>query len=369
MSVSSRRTLIAVVATSLFWIVAMVVLTPLLLADGAAIDQARGTGAPRRGEPAADSAVGESTRLMAERLELLAVNSKVERNQYLNAERVERIAATQPPSDPEGRMSFDLQAALEYLKAGRTAEAISRFESLRERVEAVPAWRGSSFGREARSLLAVAYLRQGEQANCIEHHGPRSCLLPIRDDGVHVDQRGARAAIRELESLLARHPEDLGGRWLLNIAYMAVGGYPHEVPEAWRIPPSAFESDYDVGRFEDVAAEAKLDIEGLAGAGILEDFDGDGYLDVLVTSFGLRDQIRWFRNQRDGTFSERTDEAGLQGIVSGLNAVHADYDNDGDMDSSYRAAPGSAPTVCCRLPCCETAATGGSTTSRRPPAC
>ena len=41
---------------------------------------------------------------------------------------------------------------------------------------------------------------------------------------------------------------------------------------------------------------------------------------------------RFFKNNGDGTFTERTEEANLMGIVSGLNVVHADYDNDGDRD-------------------------------------
>ena len=39
-----------------------------------------------------------------------------------------------------------------------------------------------------------------------------------------------------------------------------------------------------------------------------------------------------FRNNQDGTFSERTKEAGLLGLLGGLNLMQADYDNDGDVD-------------------------------------
>ena len=43
-------------------------------------------------------------------------------------------------------------------------------------------------------------------------------------------------------------------------------------------------------------------------------------------------QIRYFHNDGDGTFSERTEQAGLAGIYGGLNLVQADYDNDGAVD-------------------------------------
>ena len=70
----------------------------------------------------------------------------------------------------------------------------------------------------------------------------------------------------------------------------------------------------------------------LSGGSIVDDFDNDGYLDVVASSWGLDDQLRYFRNQGDGTFAERTEQAGLTGQVGGLNICQADYDNDGHRD-------------------------------------
>ena len=44
------------------------------------------------------------------------------------------------------------------------------------------------------------------------------------------------------------------------------------------------------------------------------------------------DQLRYFHNNGDGTFTERTEAAGLTGEVGGLNMIHADYNNDGHPD-------------------------------------
>ena len=96
-----------------------------------------------------------------------------------------------------------------------------------------------------------------------------------------------------------------------------------------------------MARFYDVAADVGLAATGLAGGSVVEDFDGDGYLDVMASSWGVKDTLRVFGNQRDGTFVERTAEAGLEGLTGGLNLIHADYDNDGDMQTcSCCAAPG-----------------------------
>ena len=72
----------------------------------------------------------------------------------------------------------------------------------------------------------------------------------------------------------------------------------------------------------------------------MDDFDGDGDLDIFASSAGLftvatgtnPNQLRYFRNDGDGTFTDRTVAAGLEGLVSGLNLVQADYDNDGFLD-------------------------------------
>ena len=113
---------------------------------------------------------------------------------------------------------------------------------------------------------------------------------------------------------------------------MTVGEYPDGVPARWRIDPKVFASEYDLKRFTDVAGGLGLDVDDLAGGVIAEDFDGDGYLDLMCSSMHWQGQLRYFRNGRDGTFSERTHEAGLLGEVGGLNILHADYNNDGFPD-------------------------------------
>jgi hypothetical protein len=55
-------------------------------------------------------------------------------------------------------------------------------------------------------------------------HGPRSCLLPIEGSGVHAEQEGSRAAIREYLELLEANPGDMTARWLLNVAFMTGRG-------------------------------------------------------------------------------------------------------------------------------------------------
>ncbi|MEJ7709696.1 MAG: VCBS repeat-containing protein [Pyrinomonadaceae bacterium] len=184
------------------------------------------------------------------------------------------------------------------------------------------------FVKEIRQLLAVAYLRLGEQENCLLNHGHESCIYPLRKQGQHQLKRGSTGAIRELSLLLSEDPNDHSARWLLNLAHMTLGEHPQRVPSQWLIPTERFNSEYDIKRFTDIAPKLGLDVSGRAGGSVMEDFDGDDLLDLMISSSGPLDQLRFFRNQGDGTFVERTKEAGLTGVTGGLNLIHGDYNND-----------------------------------------
>ncbi len=269
---------------------------------------------------------------MAQRLTRLADTARPMTNDFINHERLEWMLGLEPPADFNSRVKAEVRLATEMLRAGRSEDAVERFTALVAELHSESQHIRGEFQRYVRSLLAIAHLRVGEQANCLERHTSDACLVPIRAQGVHRLQEGSRAAMEVLAGLLEEDGDDLLSRWLYNLAAMTVGEYPDGVPAEWLIPPQAFDSDHDVGRFYDAAPQVGLATVGLAGGSIVEDFDGDGYLDVMVSSWGLRDPLRYFHNRRDGTFEERTREAGLDGIVGGLNLVHADYDNDGDAD-------------------------------------
>jgi hypothetical protein len=85
-------------------------------------------------------------------------------------------------------------------------------------------------------------------------------------------------------------------------------------------------------RFIDVAPAAKLGRTDIAGGTIADDFDGDGLIDVFFTSVDYCSPVQLYRNKGDGTFEDRTEAAGLSGQLGGINAIQADYDNDGRLD-------------------------------------
>ncbi len=180
----------------------------------------------------------------------------------------------------------------------------------------------------------MIHLRRGETENCLDCRGPSSCIFPIATEAVHQQPSGSRAAIGHFTAYLRQRPDDLGVRWLLNVAYMTLGEYPEKVPAEWRIPLEPFGSRLDIGRFENVAPGAGLNARGpnMAGGSIFDDFTGDGLPDVFTTSFDADLGASLFVNRGDGTFADRSEAAGLRAQPLAMNASQADYDNDGRLD-------------------------------------
>ena len=253
-------------------------------------------------------------------------------NAHANRARVRALRAVSPPTDPIDRVQYERTLGEELLRAGDTEEAIAVFEGILETVTGAPEVFDDSYRLGAMDYLALSYLRLGEQENCLADHRTARCILPITDEGVHSLERGSRGAIEWYRRLLDESPGDLTSLWLLNLASMTLGVYPDSIPEPWRIPPSALMSEHDLGHFVDVAGLVGVDVMGLSGGAIMDDLTGDGVLDLMASSWGLRDPLRFFVGQGDGTFTDHSTRAGLAGLVGGLNMVHADYDNDGLLD-------------------------------------
>ena len=180
----------------------------------------------------ADPYQAPGTQRMAGQLAALAAQANAEDNIYLSLHRVDWLRRQPAPDDPVQQLSQQVELAKELLRAGSSAEAAALFEQVREQATAHRFRTRPSL----EEMIALAYLRLGEQQNCIDDHNLASCLLPIAAEGVHKLQDGSRAAIAYYRAILKKTPYDLTSRWLLNIAYMTVGEYPHQVPAAISFP-------------------------------------------------------------------------------------------------------------------------------------
>lgn len=84
------------------------------------------------------------------------------------------------------------------------------------------------------------------------------------------------------------------------------------------------------GTFTDVTVKAGLEGGGNFGMGVAAaDYDGDGFQDLYITSYG-RNTL--FKNTGKGTFADVTDKAGVAAPGWSTCAVWFDFDNDGKLD-------------------------------------
>jgi enediyne biosynthesis protein E4 len=83
------------------------------------------------------------------------------------------------------------------------------------------------------------------------------------------------------------------------------------------------------GTFTDVTETAGVAAGGYGQGVAVGDYDGDGFPDMYVTQYG---RSILYHNNGDGTFSDVTEKAGVAAPGWASSAVWFDYDNDGRLD-------------------------------------
>ena len=84
------------------------------------------------------------------------------------------------------------------------------------------------------------------------------------------------------------------------------------------------------GTFTDVTEKAGVAGGKQFGMGCaIADYDNDGHADILVTAYG---RCTLYRNNGNGTFTDVTEKAGVAAPGWTTSAVWFDYDNDGRLD-------------------------------------
>jgi len=203
--------------------------------------------------------------------------------------------------------------------------------------------------------LAASYMRKAEVDNCLhgflalgsngtgdamDHDGSAAmCRLPLVS--FHTLRESARQAATLFERLLDRYGPNRLYQWLLNVNYMTLGEFPSGVPSRYRINtpfidafygPKAAETAHRYADLSFVERAHELHIDTYnTGRGIaIEDFDHDGYLDIVTG--GSFDDVRYYANLHGTDFVDRTVEVGLANVKQPFIIVAADYDNDGWVD-------------------------------------
>ncbi len=226
-----------------------------------------------------------------------------------------------------------------YLRVGRRHDSIAEFEQALARLEANKGMvEGAKAGlylekkKEILRWLGVSNLRAGEIDHCIGMVNPESCIFPLKGGGIWADPSGARKAQDWFMQLIELDPKNPGARYLLNVAHMAQGTFPEGVPPEYRLPESVYTPAVAAPRFTNIGAALKVNDFNVSGGAIMDDFDNDGFLDLVTTCIRNDTNMIYYHNNGDGTFTDWTERAGLVGQKGGLSVIQGDYDNDGWMD-------------------------------------
>ncbi|MFM6951602.1 MAG: FG-GAP-like repeat-containing protein, partial [Bacteroidota bacterium] len=274
-------------------------------------------------------------RLMVKVLDSLNTIADPNTNYYLSGRRAaQMLEKSHTYTNPEDIINWETKYCFELLNAGNVDECIKTATAM---INKYPGGGEAALAdpnfKKVFDLLAVAYLRMGENDNCIANHNSASCIVPLKPKAFHKNTKGSLTAIEFYTQILRVYPSDYQSKWLMNIAYMTLGKYPAEVPKAHFIDFSAL--DEKVTGFvplENLAIELGVDVNGLAGAAIIEDFNNDGFMDIFCSSYGLFDDPNLFMSDGKGGYNDETAKAMLTGISGGLNAKQADFNNDGLVD-------------------------------------
>ncbi|MGB3081271.1 MAG: FG-GAP-like repeat-containing protein, partial [Saprospiraceae bacterium] len=250
-----------------------------------------------------------------------------------NIERARALKSkVEQEKDPSKQLQLSLAYANELLKSGDASASAQLYQKILDFVIANKFPLDSANKRNLMSSVGIAYMRLGENQNCVQNHNHQSCYIPIKGEGVHQLPFGSREAIRIYEQMLKEFPKDLETKYLLNLAYMTLGEYPDKVPPAFRIDPSWYKSKVNIQPFKDIAPELGLNRNGHAGGVIMDDFTNDGWQDIVITDWSPNSPLIFYVNNGDGSFTDQTKNYNLDGYMSGLNLNQVDFNNDGWLD-------------------------------------
>lgn len=109
------------------------------------------------------------------------------------ATRIEKVLSATTNANRRLKLQFAL--AIQQNQAGRPDSPINTFAELERTADENRLRIDQPVRLKIRMGKAVAYMRLGEQENCLARHNSESCLFPLQPSAYHLLPRGSRGAI------------------------------------------------------------------------------------------------------------------------------------------------------------------------------
>jgi tetratricopeptide (TPR) repeat protein len=188
---------------------------------------------------------------------------------------------------------------------------------------------------KTRLELGRLYLKCGRHSEAVRElklaaRDPATRARATHESAIACYRAGRFAeAVESGIAAMAANPRNERARAAIWLAARSLGGYPKNVPAAYRMELKA---GYEPARvqFENIAAKIGLD-KICAGRGTaVFDYNNDGFLDIVIAAAHAGCTL--YCNNGDGTFTDVSVNSGLDKCINGFVIIAGDYDNDGFPD-------------------------------------
>ena len=129
----------------------------------------------------------DGNRAMVKLLDSLNQNADPDINYYLSGRRAARMMEKKHNyTNGVDIIKWEAKYCFELLNAGSTEEGIKTLTAMINNYQGGPekALKDPEF-KVVFDLLAVGYLRMGENDNCVSNHNSASCILPLKSKAFH----------------------------------------------------------------------------------------------------------------------------------------------------------------------------------------
>ena len=155
---------------------------------------------------------------------------------------------------------------------------------------------------------ALIYIKAAEVENCVIPGGSIVCQLPTDNNYKQSYKDYSYKAIDVINEWLIIDSENLKAKWLLNIAYMSIGEYPESINKDLLIDVPGQNLSSTDKEFIDVSIERGIYNVDLAGGVIFDDFNNDGYPDLITSTWDPCSSMKFYFNNGIKGFKDITEE-------------------------------------------------------------